>query len=99
MSNICNNEFYAYSNNDDNINVIYKFMDEYDGTSHLDGGIDYVECYFESKWDFPEEKMDDLFNSLPDKNDIYMRCLSTEYENEYVAFYVCRDSDGWQLKY
>lgn len=38
--------------------------------------------------------MNDLYNGLPNKNDIFMRCLSVEYGNLYHALWVC-NSNGW----
>ena len=39
--------------------------------------------------------MNELFNSIPNKEDIYMRCLSVEYGCLYHALWTC-DEHGWR---
>lgn len=94
MANLCDNTFYAYTEDSANIEVIRNFFDKWPGSDYEedDGQID---VYFSSKWDFPEKEMNDLFNSIPNKNDIYMRCLSVEYGMMYHALWEC-DEDGWR---
>lgn len=100
MANICENAFFASSDDERNIETIFNFFNGDDDVSFLDGGeSDWIECYFESKWSFPEEKMKELFEMLPNKDDIYMRCLSVEHGCEYVAYYLCKGKDGWYEKY
>lgn len=93
MANICDNTFYAYTEDENNAKVIVDFLEEY-----FDADIDPYDCdinaYFDSKWTFPEEKMEELFGLIPNKDDIYMRCLSVEYGCLYHALWVC-DEDGW----
>lgn len=93
MSNICDNTFYAYSENPENIRAIEKFFD--DNNIDYDLNDEQIDAWFESKWTFPEELMNDLFESIPDKKDIYMRCLSCEFGNDYVAYWKCEDETGW----
>lgn len=94
MANICSNEFYAYSENKENIKYIKDFL-----IRHLmadcDCDDDHIDAYFDSRWTFPEELMDEMFEGLPDKDDIYMRCLSVEYGCDYVAYHKCEDNSGW----
>lgn len=93
MANICTNIFYAYSENPKNIVKIQNFFDkegiEYDFSS------DSLDATFDSRWTFPEDSMNELFKSLPDKSDIYMRCLSYEFGCDYVAYWKCEDEEGW----
>lgn len=94
MANICENTFYA-SGHPDNMKTIEKFFDEWNDT--VDFGYlaeDSTEIYFDSKWVFPEEEMIELYNLLPHKEDIHMRCLSVEYGCLYHALWVC-DEEGW----
>ena len=56
-----------------------------------------VESQFDSKWSFPEEEMKELFNGLPNKDEIYMRCLSVEYGCRYVEYHECEGKEGWYL--
>lgn len=94
MANICDNTFYAHTEDEDNMNVIIEFFENWwDASVERDG--DSVDIYFESKWAFPEEQMQGLFEAIPNKEDIYMRCLSVEYGTLYHALWVC-DEDGWQ---
>ena len=97
MANVCSNEFYAYSDNYDNIEYITKFFEKYKyyGTSEIINNETSIDVDFNSKWCFPEEDMNQLFESLPDKSDIYMRCLSVEYGCDYVAYWKCEDDKGW----
>lgn len=96
MANICNNEFYAYSENPENIKTIENFFEENWGYCDIyNVTTEEIEVRFDSKWDFPEEKMDELYSLIPDKENIYMRCLSVEYGCDYVAYWKC-NSDGWE---
>lgn len=96
MANICNNEFYAYSDNPENIKYIQDwFVNEYTNYIEIETTSDTtVDGWFESRWTFPEEQMNQLYEGLPDKEDIYMRCLSVEYGNDYVDYHKCEE-DGW----
>lgn len=97
MANWCDNTFYATSENEENINYIYDFFKKSDYTYDLGfKECDEIEIYFDSKWTFPEDFMQDLINGIPYKEDIYMRCLSVEYGCEYVAFNKWEgDTDHW----
>lgn len=94
MANPCDNTFYAYTEDEDNMNVIIEFFKNWWGASVERDG-ESVDIYFESKWAFPEEQMWELFEKIPNKEDIYMRCLSVEYGELYHALWVCEE-DGWQ---
>lgn len=94
MSNICNNTFYAYSEDEKNIDIIVKFFEDvYDEDCEVNNNN--IDVYFDSNWEFPEEEMNTLFNLIPNKEDIYMRCLSVEYGNLYHALWIC-DKNGWR---
>lgn len=94
MSNICNNSFYAYSNNRENIETILDFFCKTFYNFDCEDCDEFLNIEFDSKWTFPEEIMQELFESIPDKSDIYMRCLSVEYGCMYHALWYC-DEDGW----
>ena len=94
MANICNNEFYAISDNQENIKTIEDFFSKMP-YADVDTFDNNMSVYFESKWTFPEELMQELYNKIPDKEDIYMRCLSVEYGCLYHALWVC-DNNGWR---
>lgn len=93
MANICENTFYA-SASEETIKQIAKFLEEHFSYSDIDNEGDELFAYFDSKWTFPEEKMEELFNSITDKEELYMRCLSVEYGCMYHALWEC-DEDGW----
>lgn len=95
MANICDNTFYAYSEDPKNINAIEEFFGDWEGSSVEDDQENSLDIYFDSKWDFPEEEMNKLYESIPNKEDIYMRCLSVEYGCMYHALWEC-DKDGWK---
>lgn len=94
MANICENTFYAYTENEENLKTIEKFFDSW-YLADVNITDNTIECYFDSKWTFPEEQMKDLYESIPNKEDIYMRCLSVEYGCMYHALWEC-DEDGWR---
>ena len=93
MSNPCSNTFYACSEDRNNIEAIIKFFNEWPYSDVEDSG-ESVDIYFDSRWTFPEEEMKKLYESIPNKDDIYMRCLSVEYECMYHALWEC-DKEGW----
>lgn len=92
MANICENTFYA-SASEESIDFISNFLKEH-FDADVDCQVDELSAYFDSRWTFPEEEMEELFNSIPDKEDLYMRCLSVEYGCMYHALWYC-DEDGW----
>lgn len=95
MANICENTFYAESRNPENLKAIEKWFNENWSDADMDVESDFMDVYFNSKWVFPETEMDELFEIIPDKKNIYMRCLSVEYGNLYHALWVCDDETGW----
>ena len=94
MANICDNTFYAYSEDRQNIDTIINFFHDWPYAEIEDSDIS-VDVYFDSKWTFPEEEMNKLYEFIPNKADIYMRCLSYEFGNLYHALWVC-DENGWR---
>ncbi|MDR0832612.1 MAG: hypothetical protein LBN93_00240 [Candidatus Symbiothrix sp.] len=47
---------------------------------------DYREIDFDSRWTFPSEEMEQLTVSLSNADDLYIRVLSYEFGNDYVAY-------------
>lgn len=93
MANLCDNDFYFYSENKDNLEYVWNFINEYFEHS-CEIYDNTVEGWFSSKWTFPEELMEEMFNNLPCKDDVQARCLSVEYGCLYHALWTC-DEDGW----
>lgn len=97
MANICENNFYACSDNSTNLEVIDTFLGDNMEITDYVYESNYIEARFNSSWTFPEKQMQALFNLLPDKNDIFMRCLSAEFGNDYIAYWKCEGEKGWYL--
>ena len=94
MANVCSNQMYICSEDRDNIKTILEFFHDWPYAEMEDSG-ESADIYFDSKWVFPEDQMNELFNLVPNKDDIYMRCLSYEFGNLYHALWIC-DEDGWR---
>lgn len=93
MANICENTFHACSDDEKNLEVIKNFLeDTFDAEVEVSDVC--IDAYFDSRWTFPEEQMEELFETIPNKEDIYMKCLSVEYGCMYHALWYC-DEDGW----
>lgn len=95
MANICNNLFYAYSEDRENIETVYKFFNTHYVSYNVDEVENGLDICFDSKWIFPRKEMIELYNTIPNKEDIYMRCLSYEFGNMYHSLWEC-DKDGWR---
>lgn len=96
MANYAYNELYACMSERNIRHIVEFFENEWQSEVECDYAGDSSTCsiYFESKWGFPEEDMIQLYKGLPDKDDIYIRCLSTCFEDDYVGYYKC-DERGW----
>ena len=94
MANICTNLMQACSEDRQNINVVINFFHDWP-YAEIEDSDTSVDVYFDSKWTFPEEEMNKLYESIPNKADIYMRCLSYEFGNLYHALWVCGEN-GWR---
>src|SRR5574344_412360 len=95
MSNTCKNEFYAYSTNKRNIKHIKKYISEHFNCD-FEEDCDCVDSVFTSELQFPEKEMNEMFKGLPDKNNISMRCLSNEKQNNYIDYHKCEGLPGWK---
>lgn len=94
MANICNNQMYICSEDKNNMKKVIDFFNNWPHASIEDSDTS-VDVLFDSRWVFPEEEMEKLYESLPNKEDIYMRCLSYEFGNLYHALWIC-DENGWR---
>ena len=92
MSNICDNTLEVYSENSNNLEYIKDFFKNWGDAEEIDENS--LEICFDSKWTFPEDEMDKLYEGIPDKNDVHMTCLSVEWGCLYCQFHTC-DEDGW----
>ena len=96
MANICENTLRIFTGDEDNKKYIIKFMHDIFRCDLEEIDPDVLEGYFDSKWDFPDELMNELYEKIPNKDDIDMTCLSVEWGCFYCAFHTC-DVDGWTL--
>ena len=92
MANICDNTLFVSSECRENLDTVIAFLDR--EVEYYDDNGDCLNIFFDSKWVFPEELMNELFEAIPNKKDIYMRCLSVEYGCMYHALWYC-DESGW----
>lgn len=97
MANICENELRVYSEDPKNLEYINDFITNNLEISDIYEDAEGITANFYSKWDFPENIMDELYLGIPNKKDISMVCLSVEWGNFYSAFHTC-DSEGWCLE-
>lgn len=95
MANVCENSMYVQSEDRRNLDHIEKFMKSwaYADIEHIDN--DTLEIYFDSRWDFPIDEMNEMVEDLPNKDDIYIRVFSIEYGEYYCAFHVY-DGESWE---
>ena len=94
MANICLNTMYVESETRENLDAIITFFNNNLKYYDYEDNGDSLDISFDSRWVFPEELMEELFETIPNKSDIYMRCLSVEYGCMYHALWYC-DEDGW----
>ena len=94
MANICLNTMYVESETRENLDAVITFFNNNLKYYDYEDNGDSLDISFDSRWVFPEELMEELFESIPNKSDIYMRCLSVEYGCMYHALWYC-DKDGW----
>lgn len=94
MANICENTIRVFTEDEDNKSYICKFMKDNFRCDLEDVDYNMLEGYFDSRWSFPEELMEEMYKGLPNKDDIDITCLSVEWGCFYCQFHTC-DSDGW----
>ena len=94
MANICTNTMYVESETRENLDSIITFFNNNLKYYDYEDSGNSLDISFDSRWVFPEELMEELFEAIPNKSDIYMRCLSIEYGCMYHALWYC-DEDGW----
>ena len=102
MANICSTElriFWDSPIDTDEIDEKYfldieKVFDKYFQYYEVaDSDAGYMNIFFDSKWDFPEQLMEDVVKELP--QDVTIACLSTEWGNYYCAFHTWSKEEGW----
>ena len=94
MANICTNTMYVESETRENLDSVITFFNNNLKYYDYEDDGNSLDISFDSRWVFPEELMEELFDAIPNKSDIYMRCLSVEYGCMYHALWYC-DENGW----
>ena len=96
MANIATNIFHATTANKQDLDKIEAFLDDnFDG--YINRYANVIDAEFSSRWEYPEKEINKLVDSLEAKNEIYMRILTQELEDEYVSFR--KFSQGkWEIK-
>ena len=96
MANIATNIFHATTANKQDLDKIEAFLDDnFDG--YINRYADVIDAEFSSRWEYPEKEINKLVDSLEAKNEIYMRIITQELEDEYVSFR--KFSQGkWEIK-
>lgn len=85
MANCVTNIFHATTANKQDLDRIEAFLDDnFDG--YINRYDDSIDAEFTSHWEYPEKEINKLVESLEAKNEIYIRILTYELENEYVSF-------------
>ncbi len=96
MANIATNIFHATTANKQDLDKIEAFLDDnFDG--YINRYANVIDAEFSSRWEYSEKEINKLVDSLEAKNEIYMRILTHELEDEYVSFR--KFSQGkWEIK-
>ena len=100
MANICTNKLYLSTRDRNLRDALMKSIRQSfrcDSVLYDNGEVFDCEIEFDSRWTFPHREMEELTQSLPEGNDIYIRVLSYEFGCEYVGFNIY-SSGGWQDK-
>jgi hypothetical protein len=85
MANYCTNLFFASTENEQDLNMIEKYLDEHFET-YLEVYEDTLDGEFTSRWTFPCESIDEMMKNIQEPNKLYIRILSNELQCEYVSF-------------
>ena len=96
MANCATNIFYARTENRTDLDKIETFLDDV-FNAYVNRQIDSVDAEFTSRWEYPEEEINKLVESLEAKDKIYIRILTHELENEYVSFRIFSHGK-WDIK-
>ena len=97
MANIATNLFFASTENENDLDRIEAFLNENFGECYIERMDDILKAEFSSRWEYPEKEINKLVDSLEAKNEIYMRILTHELEDEYVS--LRKFSQGkWEIK-
>lgn len=97
MANYATNLFFANTENKQDLGKIEAFLDENFADCFIERIDNTLKAEFSSRWVYPEELIGKLVESLEGKDEIYIRVLTHELENEYVSFRIFSQGT-WNIK-
>ena len=107
MANYATNIFHARTENKTDLDKIEAFLDDNfscyankygNSVSEFTNRYgDSVDAEFSSRWVYPEEEIKKLVESLEDKDKVYIKILTYEFEDEYVSFRIFSQGE-WKVK-
>lgn len=96
MANYATNIFHARTENKTDLDKIEAFLDDtFSEFTNRYG--DSVDAEFYSRWVYPEEEIKKMVESLEDKDKVYIKILTYEFEDEYVSFRIFSQGE-WKVK-
>ena len=91
MANYATNIFHARTENKTDLDKIEAFLDDtFSEFTNRYG--DSVDAEFSSRWEIKK-----LVESLEDKDKVYIKILTYEFEDEYVSFRIFSQGE-WKVK-
>lgn len=85
MANYTTNIFHATTANKQDLDKIEAFLDD-NFNGYINRYVNIIDAEFSSRWVYPEKEINKMVESLEAKNEIYIRILTYELEEEYVSF-------------
>lgn len=97
MEEYATNIFCASTNNERDLKKIEAFLSENFDYCFLCDDAGILEAEFPSCMEYPKELIDELIESLEDKDTVYIRVLTYLLEKEYVSFRIFAQGK-WNIK-
>lgn len=96
MANYATNIFYARTECSKDLDMIEAFLDRtFNG--YINRQNDCIDAEFSSRWEYPEEEISKLIASLANKDKVYIKILSYEFDSDYVSFRIFSQGK-WSVK-
>lgn len=104
MANYATNIFYARTECSKDLDTIEAFLDRtFNG--YINRQNDCIDAEFSSRWEYPEEEISKypeeeiskLIASLANKDKVYIKILSYEFDSDYVSFRIFSQGK-WNVK-
>lgn len=96
MANYATNIFYARTECSKDLDTIEAFQDRTSTAISIVRTI-AIDAEFSSRWEYPEEEISKLIASLANKNKVYIKILSYEFDSDYVSFRIFSQGK-WNVK-